>query len=373
MRSKRGITLIALVITIIVLLILAGVTIATLTGDNGLLKKATEAKEKTEIAELMERVKLDLMEGLFDDKNVNQKESLRKVLNKYFNDVPNPLPDDLSSLKLTAKNEYGGYVDVDISELASSIKPTAPSAPIYNAKTLTIGTPINTDKYGWKVKNYQVATNEFTSGVWRLFYQDANYTYIITDDCIGDYFAYDHYDNYKNGANVSEETKRLNLGISSMFSDSNFKNQENMTTTAWLTDTSESGPWAIYKNSDAAFAIGCPTAELFVASYNNRSNKENQINLVATEQGYYTNAENTWFKSGDNHGIYNKGNCWIASPCYDEEDDLTDYLEMNIDSNSGNFSSTFVLEFSNGIRPIVCIPTSIFNSKYGAASNLVNE
>ena len=37
--SNRGITLIALVITIIVLLILTGVTIATLTGENGLLRK----------------------------------------------------------------------------------------------------------------------------------------------------------------------------------------------------------------------------------------------------------------------------------------------------------------------------------------------
>ena len=39
-KGKKGITLIALVITIIVLLILAGVTIATLTGDNGILKQA---------------------------------------------------------------------------------------------------------------------------------------------------------------------------------------------------------------------------------------------------------------------------------------------------------------------------------------------
>ena len=44
---NKGITLIALVITIIVLLILAGVTITTLTGDNGILTKATEAKEET--------------------------------------------------------------------------------------------------------------------------------------------------------------------------------------------------------------------------------------------------------------------------------------------------------------------------------------
>ena len=37
LKINKGITLIALVITIIVLLILAGVTIATLTGDNGIL------------------------------------------------------------------------------------------------------------------------------------------------------------------------------------------------------------------------------------------------------------------------------------------------------------------------------------------------
>mgnify|MGYP002562860869 CR=1 FL=1 len=49
-KNAKGITLIALVITIIVLLILAGVTIATLTGDNGILKKAGDAKTQTEQA-----------------------------------------------------------------------------------------------------------------------------------------------------------------------------------------------------------------------------------------------------------------------------------------------------------------------------------
>ena len=49
--SNKGITLIALVITIIVLLILAGVSIAMLTGENGVLTKATEAKDQTEIAQ----------------------------------------------------------------------------------------------------------------------------------------------------------------------------------------------------------------------------------------------------------------------------------------------------------------------------------
>ena len=52
LKESKGITLIALVITIIVLLILAGVTIATLTGDNGILTKTNNAKAQTdEVAE----------------------------------------------------------------------------------------------------------------------------------------------------------------------------------------------------------------------------------------------------------------------------------------------------------------------------------
>ena len=56
--KQKGITLIALVITIIVLLILAGVTIATLTGENGILTKATEANEETIKAKEQEQVDL---------------------------------------------------------------------------------------------------------------------------------------------------------------------------------------------------------------------------------------------------------------------------------------------------------------------------
>ena len=57
-QKNKGITLIALVITIIVLLILVGVTITTLTGDNGILNKAEQAKIKTEEEQLKEEIKL---------------------------------------------------------------------------------------------------------------------------------------------------------------------------------------------------------------------------------------------------------------------------------------------------------------------------
>lgn len=60
MKNNRGITLIALVITIIVLLILAGVSIAMLTGDNGILTRATESSSATNLAEVLERVNMEL-------------------------------------------------------------------------------------------------------------------------------------------------------------------------------------------------------------------------------------------------------------------------------------------------------------------------
>ena len=44
---EKGITLIALVITIIILLILAGITLAMLTGENGILNKASKSKIQT--------------------------------------------------------------------------------------------------------------------------------------------------------------------------------------------------------------------------------------------------------------------------------------------------------------------------------------
>ena len=61
-KNQNGITLIALVITIIVLLILAGVSIAMLTGENGILTKATSAKKESAIGEVEEAVKLGIAE-----------------------------------------------------------------------------------------------------------------------------------------------------------------------------------------------------------------------------------------------------------------------------------------------------------------------
>ena len=61
LKEQKGITLIALVITIIVLLILAGVTIAMLTGENGILNRATSTRAINADAQAEEQAKLAYM------------------------------------------------------------------------------------------------------------------------------------------------------------------------------------------------------------------------------------------------------------------------------------------------------------------------
>ena len=65
-RYQNGITLIALVVTIIVLLILAGISISMLTGQNGILNRAAEAKEKTGIAQQDEEEKMQGYESTIE-------------------------------------------------------------------------------------------------------------------------------------------------------------------------------------------------------------------------------------------------------------------------------------------------------------------
>ncbi len=68
MTNNKGITLIALVITIIVLLILAGVSIAMLTGQNGILTRAQDATEETVIGDVEEATKLAIAAIITDNK-----------------------------------------------------------------------------------------------------------------------------------------------------------------------------------------------------------------------------------------------------------------------------------------------------------------
>ena len=109
--KNKGITLIALVITIIVMLILAAISISMLTGDNSILKRATDSKKNTEESQISEEAKIDILAKITDNEGkAISKKQLKDVLKNYFNEEEIGklvIPDDLSSAndELTTKDE----------------------------------------------------------------------------------------------------------------------------------------------------------------------------------------------------------------------------------------------------------------------------
>ena len=102
--KNSGITLIALVLTIIVLLILAGVSIAMLSGDNSILQKATDAKTNTDNAQIKEKIQLAYHSALTGGQGSYTKESLEDELEKEFGENNYNVDDsDSSNWILTGK------------------------------------------------------------------------------------------------------------------------------------------------------------------------------------------------------------------------------------------------------------------------------
>ena len=103
MKNQKGITLVALVVTIIVLIILAGISINLLLGDNGIITKAQEAKKQQKIAEVKEKISLELASAETDAIIRNEsleEEQLNDIVSKY-----GTLQDDKDTI-LTKDDNY---------------------------------------------------------------------------------------------------------------------------------------------------------------------------------------------------------------------------------------------------------------------------
>ena len=92
MKNQKGITLIALVITIIVMLILAGVTISTLVGEDGIIEKAESAGTKMDLAQVKERAELVALDLKIDIKAGNY--TAKNFKNEYFDRMKEEFGED---------------------------------------------------------------------------------------------------------------------------------------------------------------------------------------------------------------------------------------------------------------------------------------
>ncbi|MGN1299169.1 MAG: type II secretion system protein [Candidatus Scatovivens sp.] len=115
MKNQNGVTLVALIITIIVMLILAGVTISMVISDGGVLEQAKSADAKQKLAEEKEKIVLSQMyitEGENAGK-VSLKDTKVELLNLGYEEVDFDSSEE-GKLKVTLKNPIDSETIIEL-------------------------------------------------------------------------------------------------------------------------------------------------------------------------------------------------------------------------------------------------------------------
>lgn len=110
-KKARGVTLIALVITVVVLLILAGITINSLTNEKGIIKEAKTAKKDTEKAAVEEQIELAIIKAEQKYRNPTIENIIEELINSKV--ITNDSQVDKTTGTITTDL---GYV-IEVSEL----------------------------------------------------------------------------------------------------------------------------------------------------------------------------------------------------------------------------------------------------------------
>ena len=363
-KESNGITLIALVITIIVLLILAGVTIATLTGDNGILNQAGKAKDKTTEAESIERVQVEVA-GSYGLDGTIDKDQLNKNLG------------NIAGLKIGESN-FGG----------ENIVKELPATVTLNGYDIGIDANGGVEKipeiiakiranpqayYGKKVTNYKASDSD--TNTYRIFYIDKdNYfkdgynTIYLKADFSGSVRCSTSYD--------ASQTliKRMNplwaTKGNTVKAETTTISNENEQAAAWLCDPSK---WTAYCDTDKAnYAIGGPSVEMYVKSYNQTHGDDALGCQYQTDKapGYIYKVKDTiqndgWLTNEDTLDYSMKyksmycgqngkktGSWWLASPFAFYSGSVCFVRGINACLDDGSYYSY------NGVSPLVSLKSS---------------
>ena len=107
--KENGITLIALVVTIVVLLILAGVSISMLTGNNGIITQAQNAKNKTEEAEEKEKIQLAVLDAISKENDLTEENLQEEIDDEFGSGETKVYPNEEGAFTVIFQNKDTNY------------------------------------------------------------------------------------------------------------------------------------------------------------------------------------------------------------------------------------------------------------------------
>ena len=393
--NQRGITLIALVITIIVLLILAGVSIAMLTGQNGILTQAQKAKTTTDNKSAEEKVKLAVMAAR------SQSETGALEADKLVTEVT-------TNYGGQADTTAGGFpvtVTIDGKSFTVSstgeVTATGDSTPNPPVPTPTDGISAKniadmddkTNIYGAKVTGYTLPSGTTTDVGWKIFYADNSNIYLIADNYVertnlpgstGGTTSHQPNDGSSSYARTAYFSNILNDYVtgSARITDNKLKalnndyfntkgftsTNSNMKSVAYMMDTTA---WnSKFKGNKAEYAIGGPTVELLFKSYNGKygttyesqaiesSDKTNTgYQIRKTSKDTWANYVSSMLTTNDSlYVITSQTNAlayWLASPSAYNTNCVM-YVRCSGDVDNDYYSTNIY-----GFRPLVCLQSNV--------------
>ena len=356
LKTSKGITLIALVITIIVLLILAGVAISMLSGDNGILSQAAKAKTVTDEKSTEEQIKLAATAAMANEKHeIQSKDELEKELAKY-------------GLSLDEENSVDGPWTITKDGITYTIKR---NGDVINGLTAA-DLKDNADAIGALVTNYKPTADKTTE--WRIFFADNDHIYLIAKDYISlenlplkDGVKPENtyptapkaapltnvYNKYTGSKNIvdNEILKSTIPTYHQWVNAHQDSTNENIMAVAYLLDTDI---WTKqYGTEKAEYVIGGPTLEMFCESYNKKTH--------TNEKG---TIEYDLFR--DNTTLPGYKLKWSIDSSYGDENagvvlsglDTTEYTNLYVINSMNNASAYWIpsVPFNSG--------NSLFNCKY---------
>lgn len=341
-RNEMGITMVALVVTIVVLLILAGVSISLVLGNNGLITKAKEAKEMYESSSKKEKIGMAVQACMINNSKEIKLDDLKESIK---NQVPDAVIDG---------NSFPVIVDLESEKVSidksGNVKTCVKSVKLkIDNKEQEITEKNVADYYGREVENYTQNDTKY-----RLFYIDfeGKFGEMGTVYIMADYIAATEslsaYNAYQ--SNDIETMKKLNPIWAEKDGNIDLKNKH---VASWLCNTNE---WKDYANENANYAVGGPSIEMFCESYNQVYNANfkldvNEIGYLISKNDKDYNPSMKNIYNDTTKSIYNTENVtyWMCSNagsnlyCLD----VSDYNDKGIGDNGYGM----VL----GFRPIVSI------------------
>ena len=326
MKKNTGVTMISLVVTIIVLIILAGVSMNMIIGDNGIITQAQRAAIETANAtitseEQMNALEAELKEYITGDKEEESSENLSKIV--------------------TSAN-YGDYIDY----------------------------PIDLNEDG------------NTTNDWRIFYNDGEHVFIIAADYVPNTSSY--LDNATTGMSMDSAynlywatpgpttTQIVTDNILNLFRQS-WTDYSTNTSGRCISSLLNINNWDGFVINDyAKCAIGGSTIQMWIESWNAKGYKKSYCDNT-NSNGYYVGDTKTSQTTNYNlandsgykdtlyfphqSGISNCYGYWVASPS------ACDTLSLVRINCNGYVDYNHCDNLNLGVRPLVCLNSNITATK----------